>query len=239
VTRQPVHFLPILTTLIAFPFAASVFRRYRQRGGTHLLWWSAGIALYGLGTLTEASVTLLGWHEPLFRAWYIAGALLGAAPLAQGTVYLMLKRRTADRLTMILVPYVAVAALLVLLSPIDLSQVEPHRLSGQVLEWQWVRLFSPLVNTYAFIFLVGGAALSAWRYRGDPTSRHRLIGNCLIAVGALLPGFGGAATRMGHTELLYVTELVGIVLIWYGYRWNVRDIRLPRGTADPRSAEPA
>jgi hypothetical protein len=27
---------------------------------------------------------------------------------------------------------------------------------------------------------------------------------------------------MGYTEVLYVTELVGIVLIWTGYRWNVR-----------------
>lgn len=85
-----------------------------------------------------------------------------------------------------------------------------------------MRLFSPLVNIYAFVFLVGGAALSAWRYRGNVETRHRLIGNVLIAVGALLPGIGGTATRMGHTEVLYVTELAGIVLIWAGYRWNVK-----------------
>lgn len=220
--RQPVHFLPILTTLLAIPFAIVVFRRYRARGGLHLLWWAGGIALYGTGTLTEAAVTLLGWREPLFRAWYIAGALLGAAPLAQGTVYLMLSRKTADRLARALVAYVAVAAVFVLLTPIDAAQVEPYRLSGRVMEWQWVRLFSPLVNLYAFVFLVGGAALSAWRYRGKAETRHRLIGNVLIAVGALLPGIGGMATRMGHTEVLYVTELAGIVLIWAGYRWNVR-----------------
>lgn len=220
--RQPVHYLPIFTTLVAIPFAIIIFRRYRERGGLHLLWWAVGVGLYGAGTLTEAAVTLLGWQAPLFRAWYIAGALLGAAPLAQGTVYLMLSRKTADRLARILVAYVAVATLFVLLTPIDASQVEPYRLSGRVMEWQWVRLFSPLVNTYAFVFLVGGAALSAWRYRRDVETRHRLIGNVFIAVGALLPGIGGTATRMGYTEVLYVTELVGIVLIWIGYRWNVR-----------------
>ncbi len=220
--REPVHFLPIITSLLAIPFAIVVFRRYRERGGLHLLWWAAGIALYGAGTLTEAAVTLLGWREPLFRTWYIAGALLGAAPLAQGTVYLMLSRKMADRLARALVAYVAMAALFVLLTPIDASQVEPHRLSGRVMEWQWVRLFSPLVNTYAFVFLVGGAALSAWRYRGDIQTRHRLVGNIFIAIGALLPGIGGMATRMGYTEVLYVTELLGIILIWTGYRWNVR-----------------
>ena len=115
------------------------------------------------------------------------------------------------------------------------TAASPYRLSGSVMEWQWVRLFSPLVNLYAFVFLVGGAALSAWRYRGKAETRHRLIGNVLIAVGALLPGIGGMATRMGHTEVLYVTELVGIVLIWAGYRWNVRahaDTR-PAGAPGP------
>jgi hypothetical protein len=40
----------------------------------------------------------------------------------------------------------------------------------------------------------------------------------LIATGAILPGIGGTATRMGHTEVLYVTELIGILFILAGYR---------------------
>jgi hypothetical protein len=218
----PVHYLPIATTVVAFSFASVVFRRYRERSGRHLLWWSIGITLYGIGTLTEASVTLFGWRESFFRAWYVAGALLGAAPLAQGTVYLLLPRRTADRLAVALLSYVAIAATFVLLTPIDTTVVEPHRLSGAVMKWQWVRLFSPIINLYAFVFLVGGAIYSALRFRGQPFLRHRAVGNGFIAVGALLPGIGGTATRMGHVEVLYVTELIGIALIWIGYRFNVR-----------------
>ncbi len=225
--RQPVLFLPIVTTVIAACFAIVVFRRYRDRGGRHLLWWSIGIALYGAGTLTEASVTLFGWHAPLFRAWYVTGALLGAAPLAQGTVYLLLPRRAADRMAAALVAYVAVAAAFVVATPIDMARVEPYHLTGRVMQWQWVRLFSPPINLYAFVFLVGGAAWSAWRYRGRRETRHRFLGNLFIAVGALLPGIGGAATRMGHTEVLYVTELIGIALIWIGYRYNVRGAPQP------------
>ena len=37
-------------------------------------------------------------------------------------------------------------------------------------------------------------------------------------MGALLPGIGGTFTRFGHVEVLYVTELIGIVLIYVGYR---------------------
>jgi hypothetical protein len=53
----------------------------------------------------------------------------------------------------------------------------------------------------------------------------------LIAVGALLPGIGGSATRFGHVEVLYVTELIGLVLILIGYRRIV-------GGPTPATAEP-
>ena len=224
--RSPVHFIPILTTILAVVFATVVYRRYRERRtGPHLLWWSAGLLVYAMGTFTEAFVTLFGWNEGIFRAWYISGALLGGAPLAQGTVYLLLPRRTAHRLSAALIAAVALGAALVLLVPIGPELVEPHRLTGRVMAWPWVRAVSPFINLYALIFLVGGAAWSAVRFRRRRETHHRFVGNSLIAVGALLPGIGGSATRFGYTEVLYVTELVGLVMIWYGYRWNVADVR--------------
>ncbi len=220
--RDPVHFIPIVTTLVAAFFAPVVYRRWKERrSGPHLLWWAAGIAMYGVGTFTESMTTLLGWNEWVFRSWYISGALLGGAPLAQGTVYLMFSRKLANRLSVVLITVVVIASVCVVLTPIDYSAVELHRLTGRVMTWQWVRLFSPFINIYAAIFLIGGAAASAWRFRTDSTARHRFLGNCFIAGGALLPGIGGTFTRFGHTEVLYVTELVGLIMIWIGYRYNV------------------
>ncbi len=234
--REPVHYIPVVTTIIATVFAWHVLARYRhRRSGPHLLWWGAGILIYGVGTLTEAAVTLFGWHEWIFRAWYISGALLGGAPLAQGTVYLLFSRRTANRLALIIAPIVVVAAICVLRTPIQFELVEPYRLSGHVIAWTWVRAFSPFINTYAFVFLVGGAALSAWRYAKNRASYHRFIGNICIALGALLPGIGGTATRFGHTEVLYVTEFIGLVLIWIGYRWNIRSTTTPSVKTRERS----
>lgn len=177
--------------------------------------------MYGVGTFTEGFVTLFGWNETVFRAWYISGALLGGVPLAQGTVYLLMRRATANRLTLVLAPFIVIAAGFVLLTPLDYALVEPHRLSGKIMAWHWVRFFSPFINTYAFIFLVGGAILSAYRFHKSRQTYHRFIGNVFIAVGAILPGIGGTFTRFGYTEVLYVTELVGIVLIYVGYRYNV------------------
>jgi len=127
----------------------------------------------------------------------------------------------ADRLSVALVLAIVTASVFVLASPLDYRYVEPFRLTGKVLAWSWVRAFSPFINTYAFCFLVGGAALSAWRYSKSLLTHNRFIGNVLIAVGALLPGIGGAFTRFGYTEVLYVTEFIGLALIFLGYEYSI------------------
>lgn len=231
---SPVHYIPIATTLVAAFFATIVLRRYSERGGTHLLWWGIGMVTYGIGTLTESLTTILGWQEPVFRAWYIAGALLGGAPLAQGSVYLLMKRRTADLLAAALVAAVIAASICVLLTPINYALVDPVRLSGKVMQWQWVRSFSPFINLYAAIFLIGGAIVSAMRFRAMPEKRGKYVGNIFIAIGALLPGIGGTFTRFGHVEVLYVTEFVGLLLIYAGYRLNVKHSPAVGDTAMPR-----
>jgi hypothetical protein len=213
-----VYWIPLATTVIALVFATLVLRRYAARRGAHLLWWGIGLLIYGAGTATESLTTLFGWQSWVFRAWYITGALCGGALLAQGTVYLLASRRVANVLATALLTAIAVGSILVILSPIDYAFVEPQRLSGRVLAWQGVRKISPFINSYAALALIGGAIVSAARYRTQPGKRHRFVGNVLIAIGALLPGIGGTFTRFGYVEVLYVTEFIGLLLIFAGYR---------------------
>jgi len=183
-------YLPLATTGLAALFAWQVFRRWRTRtASVHLAWYAAGFALYGAGTLTEGLTAVLGWHELLFRTWYITGALLGGAPLAQGTVYLLFPRRIANALTVPLLTVVAVAAVFVLLTPLDTVDKGTKLLETSIIQWTWVRAFSPFINTYAFIFLVGGAAYSAIHFRHS--NPRRAAGTAAIAFGAILPGIGG------------------------------------------------
>lgn len=224
--HQAVLHLPIVTTVCAAVFATALFARWRVKGGgLHLVWWGIGMVTYGVGTFTESLTTLFGWHPIVFRCWYVAGAFLGGWPLAQGSIYLLARnRRLAHAAAIVVGSIIAVASILVFLSPLDPSLAETHRLSGRVLGWSWLRLISPFINLWSVVFLVGGAAVSAWRFRGQPTTRHKVIGNVLIALGALLPGIGGTATRAGFVEVLYVTELIGLLLIWAGYRYNISTV---------------
>ena len=217
--RNILHFLPLITTAISTPFTFILYRHWNGKRASYLLWWTVGVFFYGIGTLTESLTTLFGWNAIFFKAWYITGALLGGAPLAQGSVYLLFRNeRLARRLAVMLVAIILCVSMLVLFSPLRTEHAETYRLSGSVLEWQWIRLFTPVINLYAFIFLVGGAFYSAYKYLKRGKQFHdRFLGNIFIAVGALLPGVGGASAKAGYVEVLYVTELIGIILIWIGY----------------------
>ena len=213
------HYIPILTTIISFSFTTALYRHWQRKPeAKYLMWWTIGAFCFGIGTLTEAINVLIGWSILNMKAWYIAGALLGAFPLAQGTVYLLLKKKTANILTWFFIVYIAIAAVAIVLAPVDMSLVDPTRLTGKVMTWSWARLFSILPNIYSLVFLVGGAAWSAIQYARKANSRNRVVGNWLIAIGALLPGIGGSFTRLGYVEVLFVTEFIGILLIWAGYR---------------------
>ena len=94
--RTTVHFIPVLTTLLASVFTVVLLRRWQsRRTGPHLLWWALGAATFAAGTITESLTTVFGWNETVFRWWYVTGALLGGAPLAQGSVYLLMPRKVA------------------------------------------------------------------------------------------------------------------------------------------------
>ncbi len=235
VAQQPhlIHYLPIATTLLSIAFCAVLIKRRLKKGkGAHLAWWAVGVGAYGLGTALEASITLFGNTPLLNKSWYVAGALLGGYPLAQGTVYLLLRRRTAHILSAITVPFIVVMAVIVFLSPTNVAALEPYKPGGEALGWQWVRPLTPIINTYAAVFLIGGAVLSAVRFARKTTTRDRAIGNAFIAMGALLPAIGGGLTKWGLVEALYVGEFLGIILIWLGYRRCVRGHHEPRVVAE-------
>jgi hypothetical protein len=213
-----IYFIPIGTFFMSMVFSYVLYKHYqRKKEATYILWWLIGVLTYGAGTFTESFNTLNGWTETNFRWWYITGALLGGAPLAQGSVYLLLNKKAAHVLSAILVAIVVIASVFVLMSPIDYAAVEPERMSGKVFIWQWVRSFSPFINIYAVLFLVGGAIASAIKYFRNTGTSVRFWGNVLIAIGAILPGIGGSFTRLGYVEVLYVTEFLGLLMIIIAY----------------------
>ena len=213
-----IDYIPIFTTILSLYFFIEIFKHYFSKRKQYLLWWMLGVVTFGLGTSSASLHALIGYNELNLRFWYIIGALLGGFPLAQGTVYLLFSKKFADRTTFFFVSYIIIAAIFVMLAPISIPENFDGRLTGKVFEWSWVRLFSPLINLYAFLFLVGGAIYSAYKYFKMKNLQYRVYGNAAIAIGGILPGIGGSFTRAGYVEVLFVTELIGLALIYLGYK---------------------
>lgn len=213
-----IHYIPIATTVFGIFFLKILYFHWaKNKSSLHVFWWMLGVFCYISGTISESVNTLAGFSITNFKVWYITGALLGGAPLAQGTVYLLCKRKTAHLLTGILLVVIFSAALLVILSPIN-TELISDKLSGKLLGWTFIRYMTPFINLYAFIFLVGGAVYSAIKYAKTKEFKKRFNGNLLIAVGGLLPGIGGTFTKFGFVEVLYVTEFIGLFFIYLGYK---------------------
>ncbi len=216
------NFLPYLSTVVTFIFAVAVYNRYRERGGVYLLLWAIGLLFYGIGTLTEVTLGLT-FSVLAVKLWYLSGAMLTAAWLGMGTVHLLIRKgNTAQILTWILAAVSVLAFLLIMIAPVTSTTYDITRpVSEQYKEIfsrnGYIILLTILLNIYGTLTLVGGALYSAFLFWRKKILANRMFGNILIAAGALSPAMGGTFLRVGLTDLLYLSELIGAILMFIGF----------------------
>ena len=154
-------------------------------------------------------------NDMVYRLWYLFGAIFVAAYLGMGTVYLLVRRRTAHIIMGILLAASIYATFAVFSTNLDLSTLPT--LSGIAMP-KAVRLMTPIFNTFGTVALVGGAIYSAYVFWRRKIMPHRVTSNVLIALGAILPAVGGTHMRLGGgLPLFYIFELLGIIIIFVGF----------------------
>ncbi len=222
------RYISVLSTLVTFAFAASVFSRYLRKRGTHLLLWSVGLALYGLGTLTEA-IMMFTFSPAALKIWYLSGAMLTAAWLGEGTVHLLVRKRNVAKTLTIVLALVSLAAIgLIVAAPIakgaafDTTKPVSAQYRDILVRNGWIIALTIILNIYGSITLIGGALYSVYIFWRKRILRDRMIGNILIAIGALMPAMAGTLIKMGLADWLYLSELLGAVLMYVGFLEAVR-----------------
>jgi hypothetical protein len=85
--------LPLLSSLLSFVLALFLLDQWLERRRSYQLIWTIGMVWYGVSAGTEFVGGAFGWSEPLYRAWYLIGAVYVAAWLGLGTMYLLGKTR--------------------------------------------------------------------------------------------------------------------------------------------------
>lgn len=216
--------LSVVATLVSGTFTVMILRRWWQKRKPHHLAWGIGMGLYCLGTFSQV-VLAITWSPVFFGLWYWSGAIMVAAWLGQGTVFLLWRRGNIARNIMMALILVGVMTLpwTLFLTPFDSSAWYPGADMTEIYQEIMprgsgtVRSFSPVMNTWGTIALVGGAIYSAVLFRRKQIMRNRMVGNWLIAAGGLLPALGGALIRLGDPSFKYFGEMMGAILIFAGY----------------------
>jgi len=85
--------LPFLASTLSFVFFLFLVDQWRDRRKPYQAIWAAGMLWYALSAGTEWIGGAFGWSEPLYRLWYLIGAIWVAGWLGLGTVYLLGRTR--------------------------------------------------------------------------------------------------------------------------------------------------
>jgi hypothetical protein len=85
--------LPLLSSTLSFVFALFLLDQWLERRRAYQLIWTIGMLWYGISAGTEFWGGAFGWSEPLYRGWYLIGAVYVAAWLGLGTMYLLGRTR--------------------------------------------------------------------------------------------------------------------------------------------------
>ena len=137
--------LPLGSSVLSFVFFLFLLDQWRERRRPYQLVWAIGMLWYAISAGTEFLGGAIGWSEPLYKVWYLIGAVAVAGWLGLGTVLLLARTRFG----------LAMAPVFVLLALISLGGAKAYSDVG---------VASPI---YAVVSLVLAVSVAWLAFRRD------------------------------------------------------------------------
>ena len=218
--------LPILSAGLMIVFAIFVLNRYISSNKIHFFFWGTGLLMFSVVSLSEIYLSMQ-WNRWAFFFWYFFGAVLNAAWIGQGTICLLLSSKWL-RPTITLLLFASSTALIVMLQTMSLLDVSKfdntiiinaqyRNIIPAPLEGSIIRLMTPFFNVYGATSLIGGAVWSAYLFWRKSILPNRVIGNILIAIGAIIISTTSILTRIGVSKWWHLGELLAAILLFVGF----------------------
>jgi hypothetical protein len=197
--------ITVVTFALSFLLALYMTRKYRRSRARSLLFWSAGMQAFAVGVFLEV-VFAAGVSPGFLVSFYLFLVALIVELLALGSMQLVKSKRIRQ----------AYYAFCIVSTLLLLGSVIAYPSPGFVVNYvAWgalplpVTAFSALITVPASLVLLAVAVKSYLR-----TRNRRMLS---IMAGVVFVVMAGTLFILSFPSLLYISEFVGILLLWYGF----------------------
>ena len=157
-----------------------------------------------------------GWTGPVYRTFYLFGAILNIPYLALGSMFLVVGRRSGHAMAIALAAFTAISVTLTATVPFAKPLPEsgvPHDIFADGFGPKLFAIIGGAAGTTILVVLAVVSILRFWR-----TNRQIVWGNLLIVAGTLAAASGGTGLALGESSAFAVSLLAAVSLIWAGYK---------------------
>lgn len=194
-----------VTFVLSVALALYMTQKYRKSRKRNLLLWSAGMQAFAVGVFLEV-VFALGVTTNFLTSFYLFLVAVIVELLALGSIQLVKSKAIKKA-------YYAFCIITTLLLLYSVVISDTSKFVVNYVAWGvpplLITAFSTLITIPASIMLVAVAILSYLK-----TRNRKLLS---IIAGVVFVVIAGTLYIVSFPSLLYISEFVGILLLWYGF----------------------
>jgi hypothetical protein len=228
--------LALLAALAATAFAADLWLDYRRRPRPHIAAYGTGMTMFAIATWAFYLGLTFGWTGPLYRTFYLFGAILNIPFLALGSMFLVVGKRSGHAMALVLAAFAAISITLTATVPFANPLPEegvPHDVFATGFG---PRLFAIIGGAMGATILIVLAVVSIFRFWRK--NRRIVWGNLLIVAGTFAAASGGTGLALGESSAFAISLLAAVTLIWAGYRVASGSRRPEQSTQERTATQP-
>ena len=210
-----------IAALIGVGFTLELFLKSLRSKKPYIISWTVALFMYTVATIALVSGLINGWNYINFGIFYFFGGITNVPAFGIGSAYLIFDDNKVNVISGLYVLFVLGAMFSIFTSGIpDFSNIQGIPEGSQLYEISGPRMWAILGNSLGSISLVGIAAYSIYKFRR--VDEDLVTTNVLIVVGSFSPALSGVLLALGDSASKTLSLLVGMFLIYLGYRVSQR-----------------
>jgi hypothetical protein len=210
-----------IAALIGVGFTLELLLKSYRSKKPYIISWTVAVFMYTVATIALVSGLINGWSYINFGIFYFFGGITNVPAFGIGSAYLIFDDNKVNVISGLYVLFVLGAMFSIFTSGIpDFSNIQGIPEGSQLYEISGPRMWAILGNSFGSISLVGIAAYSIYKFRR--VDEDLVTTNVLIVVGSFSPALSGVLLALGDSASKTLSLLVGMFLIYLGYRVSQR-----------------